>query len=327
MNFYDIVSFEEWGQIADRCEYATFYHTPSWLRIFAKIYPNMEIATKKIVLDDGTIVILPLLKSKGKMGLLNSYVSNMPGVYGGIISDNKIEHKYIYQIFEYLTKNKVHAISVTGNPFFNYSLPEQFNVINDFTQIIRLGKDEDEIWLNYKHDSKTRPKIKKAKRMGVTCREAEDFEEWKEYYSIYQKALERFGDKASNNYPFSLFKNIFEEKMQNPEKIKLWLVIYEGKIVGGNLNFYHNQHCVEWHASFLSDYFKYNIRYLLIHDIILDANAKGYKFYDFNPSGGHENTIKFKDNFGPERFPIKRWDWKNQLLETVMNVKKKIVDF
>ena len=68
MDFYDNVSFEEWDQIADCCDYATFYHTPSWLRIFAKTYPNMAIATKKIVMDGEAIVILPLLKSKGKMG-------------------------------------------------------------------------------------------------------------------------------------------------------------------------------------------------------------------------------------------------------------------
>lgn len=327
MKFYDTVGLEEWQQIADNCEFATYYHTPGWSRIFAKTYPNIEISTRKFILDNGTIVVLPLLKSKEQMGLLNSYVSNMAGVYGGIISDNRIEQKYINQIFEYLMKNRVLNISVTGNPFFNYNLPKQFNVINDFTQIIRLGKDEDEIWLTYKHDSNTRKKIKKAKNAGVICREAENIEEWKEYYSIYQKALERFGDNASNNYPFSLFENIFKEKMLNPEKIKLWLVIFEGKIVGGNLNFYHNLHCVEWHASFLSDYIKYNIRYLLVHNIILDANRKGYRYYDFNPSGKHENTVKFKDNFGPERFPIKRWEWQNPIIKIVINIKRKIVNF
>ncbi|MBA7617847.1 hypothetical protein ES703_25165 [subsurface metagenome] len=74
-------------------------------------------------------------------------------------------------------------------------------------------------------------------------------------------------------------------KVQNPN-IKLWLVIFDGEIVGGNLNFYHNKHCVEWHASFSSDYFKYGIRIFLVHNIILDVNTKGYKYYDFNQAVG-----------------------------------------
>ena len=45
-------------------------------------------------------------------------------------------------------------------------------------------------------------------------------------------------------------------KLRDPN-IKLWLVIFDGKVVGGNLVFYHNKHCVAWHASYLSDYFKY----------------------------------------------------------------------
>ena len=91
------------------------------------------------------------------------------------------------------------------------------------------------------------------------------------------------------------------------------------------MNFYHNKHCVEWHASFLSDYFKYGIRNFLVHNLILDANAKCYKYYDFNPSGGHEGTMRFKESFGPERLPVKRWRWGNPFIKTIVNIKRKIV--
>ena len=112
-------------------------------------------------------------------------------------------------------------------------------------------------------------------------------------------------------------------KTRSPD-IKLWLAIFDGKVVGGNLNFYRNKHCVEWHASFLSDYFRYGVRNFLVHNIVLDANAKGYKYYDFNPSGGLEGGVRFKETFGTEKLPIKRWKWENPFTRVVTDVKRKI---
>ena len=322
MKVFDKLDFDEWQEIADKCEYATFFHTPAWSRIFAETYPEMEIATKKFVFDDGERVILPLIKTKAIRGLLSSYISNIAGVYGGIISERKIKKKEINEIFACLTKGNIAYVSVTGNPLFDYNLPKQFKIKENFTQVIRLERNEGELYNNYKHSC--RKQINKARRASVICKEASNFDEWQKYYSIYQEALKRWGDKATSNYPFSLFENIFKFKKQNPNSIKLWLVVFEGKIVGGNLNFYHNEHCVEWHASFLSNYFKYGIRNFLVHNTILDANAKSYKYYDFNPSGGHEGTVRFKETFGPERLPIKRYKWKNPFVEAIINVKRKI---
>jgi len=319
MKVINQVDFDEWQEIADKCVYATFFHTPTWSKVFAETYPEMEIATKKFVLDDGTRVILPLMKTKVMRGLLSTYVSGAPGVPGGIISDRKINDAEINEIFARLAKGNIANILVIGNPLFDYYLPKQFKMEEDFTQIIRLDKNEKEIWADYTYSG--RNKISKARRAGVKCREASNFDEWKEYYSIYQEALKRYGSGATSDYPFSLFENMFKSKNPN---IKLWLVIYDGKIAGGNLNFYHNTHCVEWHASFLSEYFKFGIRNFLIHNIILDANAKSYKYYDFNPSREHEGTRRFKEAFGPERFSVNRWRWKNVVVKMARQVTKGI---
>jgi len=317
MKIFNQVDFNEWQEIADKCEYATFFHTPVWSRTFAETYSNMEIATKKFVFDNNTRVILPLVKIKIMKGLFSSYISNVAGVYGGIISENKIGLEEIKEIFKSFKKGNIMSISITGNPLFDYALPRKFEKRDDFTQILKLDRNEEKLWANYKHN--VRKQINKARRAGVICREASNFDEWKEYYSIHREALKRWGNNTANNYPFSLFKNMFNA--QNPN-IKLWLVIFDGKIVGGNLNFYHNKHCVEWHASFLSDYFKYGARNFLVHNIILDANAKDYEYYDFNPSGGHEGTVRFKEAFGPKRLPVKRWRWENPFVKAITNIKR-----
>lgn len=319
MKVINEVSFDEWQQIADKCEYATFFHTPIWSKILVQTYPEMGIATKEFVFDDGTKVILPLISMRASKGLLRNYYSMFPGVYGGVIAEREIMQEKINRIFEYLAGIRVANLSIMRNPLFSYDLPRKFEERGDFTQILKLDGNQEKLWTNYKYSC--RKQINKAKRAGVTYRVASDINEWKEYYSIYQEALRRWGNKATSHYHFSLFENMC--KARNPN-IKLWLVIFDGRIVGGNLNFYHNKHCVEWHASFLRDYFKYGIRNFLVHNIILDANAKGYKYYDFNPSGGHEGTVRFKEAFGTERLPVKRWEWKNPFVKTIANVKRKI---
>lgn len=319
MKVFDVVDFKEWQEIAGKCEYATFFHTPSWAKVFSESYPNMEIATKKFIFDDSTRVILPLIKRNAMKGFASCYVSSIAGVYGGVISDGKINEKKISEIFTYLIKWNTLDVSIIGNPFFDYSLPKRFKVKEELTQVLEIGKPEEEIWVGYAHSVKNQ--INKASKSGVMCREAKTLDEWKEYYSIYQESVKRWGDKATSNYPFLLFENLFRENNSN---IKLWLVVCDNKIVGGNLNFYHNNHCVEWHASFLSDYFKYGIRKFLAHKIILDANAKGYNYYDFNPSGGHVGTMEFKETFGSKKLSFKRWEWKNSSLDMIVRVKNKL---
>ncbi|UCC38733.1 MAG: GNAT family N-acetyltransferase [Candidatus Aminicenantes bacterium] len=316
MKVFNDVNFDEWQEIADKCEYATFFHTPAWSKVFIETYPNMKVVNKRFVFNDGTRAILPLIKIKLIKGIFSSYISNVAGVYGGVIAERKIKDKELNRIFRYLVRKGAVSILLTGNPFHDYELPNEFKKKNDFTQILRLDRTEEELWINY--NASVRNKINKAKRAGVAVKEASNFDEWRKYYHIYLEALKKWGNKATSHYPLSLFENMF--KARNPN-IKLWLVIFDGKIVGGNLNFYHNLHCVEWHASFISDYFKYGIRNFLVHYLVLDAKVKNYRYYDFNPSGGHEGTVRFKDAFNPEQIPISRWEWENPFVKVIMNAK------
>ena len=147
MKVFNSVDFIEWREIACKCKYSTFFHTPTWSKIFIETYPNMKIATKKFILDDQTRVILPLIKKKERIGPVgfNSYSSNTAGVYGGIISERKIKKKEVNEIFTSLISRNIANILIVGNPFFNYILPEQFKMVVDFTHILKLGEDKEKI--------------------------------------------------------------------------------------------------------------------------------------------------------------------------------------
>ena len=321
MKVFNKVDFEEWQEAADECKYATFFHTPVWSKIFVETYPKMEMSAKKFIFNGGTKVILPLVKRKTRKGFYNLYYSGIAGVYGGVISSARVEEGKLDCIFKYLSRKKTSRFMIIGNPFFYYDLNKFKNTGKFFTQILELDKDEDKLLKSYK--SSARNKINKARRAGIVIKEAENINEWREYYSVYRKSIERWGNEATNSYPFFLFENMFKAK--NPG-IRLWLVFFRNKIVRGSLNFYHNDHCVEWHASFISDYFKYGVRNFLVHSLILAAREEGYKYYDFNPSGDHSGTVKFKESFNPRVAHVNIWEIDNSFFKKAADIKSKIIN-
>ena len=53
----------------------------------------------------------------------------------------------------------------------------------------------------------------------------------------------------------------------------------------------------------MEKYFKVRPTNLLMYEAIKDACDRGYAWFDFNPSGGHEGVEAFKKNFGAQALP------------------------
>ena len=49
-------TFKFWEEVARACDYATFFHTPTWAKITEKSHPSYRIATKGFIFDDGNDV-------------------------------------------------------------------------------------------------------------------------------------------------------------------------------------------------------------------------------------------------------------------------------
>ena len=299
-------SFELWENIVNNCEYATFFHTPMWAKILEKTYPHFKIATKVFIFDNGTQVVLPLMKSKVMKGILHYYYSMPFTLYGGIVADKKISQDKINEIFGSLLKHRLISINITSNPLYDYNLPRQYNVRDYFTQILKLEQGFDYIWKNFSKGHKS--SAKKAEKEGVSIQLASQLEDYKNYYSMYLGSVRRWGNNVTSSYQFEFFRNIFEI---GNDKVRLWLAHFDGKFIAGALFFYHNKHVAYWSNASLEDYFKYYPNNLLHVEIIKHACENGYKYYDFLPSGGHEGVVKFKKSFGSEKQRLKLWHFES----------------
>ncbi len=291
-------TIHEWQEIADRCSYATFFHTPSWFAAFSEIHPKCKIVTKRFVFEDGTVAIFPFVEYRTIANLHKNNLIGPFGCYGGWISADDLHSENAVVIVDWIFRN-LRSLTWRVNPLDKEaSLLERHSTSIDTTELLFLEHFEDESQLRRKYKHSVRKEINKATRAGLTVKLAENWNEWEEYFGLYQTALLRWGDKATSKYPIELFEYFFRLKS---DKIKLWLVMHENNIIGGNLNLYHNRHCVEWHAAFDSRFFGTGARNFLVDRIIVHALRQGYGYYDFNPSGGHEGTRKFKQAFGTEQ--------------------------
>lgn len=291
------VDLQEWQQIANQCEYATFFHTPTWFKIFAQTYPNMSIATVKFTFDDA-IAIFPMMKISRQVGFWDfpTYISNPAGVYGGWISKQALNQKQSLEIINWVRKNRkniVWRINPFDNSLLNLTLSKTIKFKEDFTQCLDLNVEHEKLRRNFSRGHKYN--IRKAKRNDLNCKIAKTIEEWNEYYKVYQNSLNRWGDKTTSNYPFSLFENAWNSNSKN---LKLYLVFKNDKIISGILVLFHNNHSVLWHGATLKEFYHFHPWHFLCDQIIKDAYQHHYKWVDFNPSGGHQGVVSNKKGFG-----------------------------
>lgn len=306
MRVLNRITKQFWEDTISSSENATFFHSPIWAKIISQTFPEMRIATKGIELGDGTRAVFPLISVRSKLnGIFNTYYSMVPGVYGGIISDGRrLTTVELEMIFSEMKTRKFNHIIYVDNPFENYEIPDSYQKKDMYTHILELDSDFQVVKRNFSRGNKSN--INKAIKKGVSIEIAQTYSEYREYYEIYKDSLSRWGDSASSHYSFNLFHNMYKINSQN---IKLWLAKVDNKAIAGALVFYQNKHAVTWHGACLQSHFNYRPNNLLYAEIIRNACENGYKYFDFNPSGGHDGVVRFKESFGSKQlnFQVHRW--------------------
>lgn len=288
---------QSWEKLIRTSPEATFFHTPLWHKIVAQTYKEYSIATREFSFNDGLQAIFPCIQTKTK-GFLKGeerLKSSVFGAYGGIVSNSDLTQSHQNQIYGYLLGLKA-RISIVTNPFSTYTLPDAFICKDSFTQIFPLQDEDNSPFQRLSRGAKSN--LNQAKKKSVTVRTARTEQEIASYYAIYQNTLRRWGDNTFITYPKELFDEIVR-KAGNSAKI--WIAEKEEKIIAGAVIFYWNNIVSYWHGASLQDYFSCYPNNLLHMEIIKDASAKKYQYYDFGPSGGQEGVVRFKRSFGTEK--------------------------
>jgi hypothetical protein len=253
----------------------------------------MTPRAEAVLFSDGTRAVLPLTRQRLARGVSYVDLSSPAGTYGGWLSADRLGAGHAELLVRHLLQKR-RAVWWRVNPFDPLAasvagLPLQA----DWTQALPLSSDTEGVCARAHHGP--RSAARKAVREGVSVRLAQSDSDWHGYYRIYLQLLEHWGGRASSRYDWSLFDAL--GRLEG-DQVRLWLADYGDRLIGGGICLYSHTHVSYWHAATLPKFRHLRPSDLLAFTMIEDACERGYGWFDFNPSGGHEGVVTFKKRFG-----------------------------
>jgi hypothetical protein len=225
-------------------------------------------------------------------------VSSPAGTFGGWISDDPLEAGHAALLARWM-------IESLGNLVWRLN-PYDVNVSrisidvsqDDETHSLCLTGGFDSLFTHWTKGHKSA--ATKAIRENVIVRVGSTEEDWRSYYTIYEASIDRWGARTSSKYSWEIFDEMFR---RNSRRIRLWLAVYQDKVVAGAICFYAKKHVVYWHGAALEEFFPLRPVNLLMYTAIKHACEARYHWFDFNPSGSLEGVKAFKKSFGAVPLP------------------------
>ncbi len=285
---------EEWDAALASCPHATFFHSREWAEIWQK-YDGLVSRARMVTFSDQNELVLPCSFSTSMKGLMKRVEMSPRCTFGGALYQEKITVEHLKLLVEQV--RKFDSFVWRQNPYERLIVnvwPEEAQIDDTYAIDLRHGfKEIEKTWANGK--GAIARKIRKARREGVSVREAISEGDWVEYYKAYEDSLRRWGKESTSRYEWKLFQILLEKKSP---RIKLWLAEKNGELTSGALCFYQNGHAVYWHGAAYNRFFSLRPVNILMSEVIKDACERGFLWFDFNPSGGHKSVKRFKKSFG-----------------------------
>lgn len=312
------VPAEKWEDIVRRSDESTFFHTPAWAEILEHAY-GYETASRLFVFDDGTEILLPLLKTHESIGLFSEYKSMPEGTYGGFLCAVEPNRQKIDQALK--TFGPWDSLEICPPPLSKHAhMLTHSRASSLYTHILRLDGGFDAVWTN-SFSSKLRNVCRRAQKAGCEVSSTADLVDFESFNEIYQHVAPQ-RDEAT--YPRAFF-----QAMAGRESVRLWLARYDGKIAGGIIAFYGPKEAFYQAAAVLPEYVKHGTNSFLLQRLIEDASLRGLDYVNFGSSvtaGRELEALKrFKASFGAEKVVYNRYRRDGILFRTARSTRRLIV--
>ena len=229
-----------------------------------------SIVTKDVKFADALEIISSLLQY-GKLNGINEFVlTSAPMIYETNMNQN-LDFAMLWLGFNY----QLHYIS----------------------SAIKLDKDSDII---ERFSPTVRRNIKKTIKDFKLTVEIND--RYDQFYPILIENKSRHNVKPTHSY-----EDLLKLKELMPDRLKLFMVYFEGKPIGGSLMFYPNKNvALCFYNMLIYEYEKYKPIQRVMYEVVKDATENGYRYVDIgvsqdtkaeNPMTPSMNLIEFKEKF------------------------------
>ena len=283
---------------------ATFFHTRTWARVVTSAFPRIEDRST-ILTVDGEAYAVPLFRWSRLGGLLATWHSGFPFLYGGPIPARPAAYE---ALLNRLARGH-DALVLIGNPFAASAPGSAGNggrlpLRPEATHLLALPRTIEAFWEQVL-TSRKRNDIRRLTQKGVTIELSRDAQDVTRVYQLYQRRLSHWSQRPGIVYPPALYASMLEH---GGNAVRLYLARFEDRVIGGTF-------ITRWNGivHYNAGYFDEDARALrpnvLIQErVIRDAIADGYHTYDMLPSAGLRPVEAFKESFGGVRTPFSRWE-------------------
>jgi len=182
------------------------------------------------------------------------------------------------------------------------------------TQVLRLDPDYDRVFAGY--NATIRNQVRKARRKGVTVREAFDPATVEAYYQVHTRLAGQKGD-YDVVYPLELFLEF--ARMRGV--VRLLVAECGGRVAAGGLFFHANGSLLYWHGAADRDYSDYFPSRLVFDEAIRWGCENGAEFLNFGGSAGIDSLERFKSYWGARQELNWVFGWKNPFWRELAGLK------
>jgi len=298
---------DEWNDFVARSNNGTIFHNLDFLSYHHKdkfnvhnlmFYRGSSTSGGKLL----GVMPMALFDEDGEVAAKSPYGAS----FGGVVAENyrsfeDSEH-IITCLIDYLRNAGAACLYLRTPPYIYYEVPEsyiEYNLVlhgatmarREITSIIDLASFESDPFDIY--ISRGRTVIRKAQKSGIVIREANNNIE-----IFYQILLETLG--AHDAVPTHTLDELIKLMETLPNSFKLDIAYIGDEPIAGVLTFICNKRVVlDFYNCQKPEYRSYSPVSLLLHNVLLWAKQKGFKYFDLGTSA---STASKQPNYGLLRF-------------------------
>ncbi|MEX0968085.1 MAG: GNAT family N-acetyltransferase [Bacteroidia bacterium] len=307
-------SIDEWQDVAFRCAWATWFHTPEWYRLWNE-YSGSPFAADAFELPDGRKAIFPYHFSNQLRGL-TKFRFTPAGTYGGLISADEFSEAEITALRQAYERKYDH-LRIREFPLSPFAR-NRTDIKTELTYLIPIHEPVENIIKGWRRNHQRN--LRQVQRLNPVLHEARTEEEWKLYFQAYQETFVHW-TLPESEYDWRFFELLHKQDSPN---IKLWLLKADHGILTGCICFYHNNTLEAWHQATFDKFRDLRPNACLYAAIIHKSRESGYCWFDLGPSGFKENVAHFKRGFSPRILPSNLYIRTPKWLETYQHVRKSL---
>ena len=256
-------------------------------------------AARRIEFSDGLAAVVGLTAEYTRLGASDSTLRRRARYGGWLSADSSAGHTSMRSPRRCLRAPSL--IWRTARPIGRPRRSRSPRRIQEVTHLVDLSDGAEVAGGRWR--SKARGSANRARRAGVTVREAARVDDWLAYDALYREALARWNSTTAIVYDRSLFAILAE---LDSASVRLWLAELDGVVCAGALAFTHRRRAVGWH-SVTAPARAPGSANLLQWEMIAAFADEGITTYDLNPSGGRAGVARFKESLGGVPRRLKSW--------------------